>query len=87
MKILYFAWFAEKLGKREEELAEELATDKNIDSLDKLIAFLCLQNETYQEIFAQKSLVKCAVNKRMVEGNAPLSPDDEIAFFPPITGG
>ena len=83
MKILYFAWFAEKLGKREEEL-ESCA---GLDSLDKLVDFLRSRDDIHKEIFAQKSLVKCAVNKRVVEGNAPLSPDDEIAFFPPITGG
>ena len=83
MKILYFAWFAEKLGKRE----EVLEADATLDRLDKLVAFLSARNEAYREVFAQKSLVKCAVNKRLVEGDAPLSPDDEVAFFPPITGG
>ncbi len=82
MKILYFAWFAEKLGKREEDI---VASD--LDSLDKLVAALCARDESYREIFAQKSLVKCAVNKRVVEGNTSLAPDDEVAFFPPITGG
>ncbi len=83
MKILYFAWFAEKLGKRE----EELEVDKSLDSIDKLIAFLCARDEAYKAIFAEKTLLKYAVNKRVVEGDAPLSPDDEVAFFPPITGG
>ncbi len=87
MRILYFAWFAEKLGKREETFDAAEIGDHHLDSLDKLVAFLCARNEAYREIFAQESLVKCAVNKRVVEGNIPLSPDDEVAFFPPITGG
>ncbi len=87
MKILYFAWFAEKLGTREEDIDACDISDKRLDSLDKLVAFLCARNEVYRSIFAQKSLVKCAVNKRVVEGDTPISPDDEIAFFPPITGG
>ena len=83
MKILYFAWFAEKLGKRE----EEIEADSNLDSLDKLIELLCARDEEHRKIFSQKNLLKCAVNKRLVEGDTPLCSDDEVAFFPPITGG
>ncbi len=83
MKILYFAWFAEKIGKRE----EEIEVDSSVDTIDKLIYLLRKQGKAYEETFAELSLVKVAINKKIVEHENPLTPQDEVAFFPPITGG
>ena len=83
MKILYFAWFGEKIGKRQ----EEIEINSSIDNIDKLIELLCKKGKQYEEVFAEPSLVKVAVNKKIAERQTKLSPQDEVAFFPPITGG
>ncbi len=83
MKILYFAWFGEKIGKRQ----EEIETNSSIDNVDKLIELLRKKGTQYEEVFAEASLVKVAVNKRIADRQKKLAPQDEVAFFPPITGG
>ncbi|NQW00316.1 MAG: molybdopterin converting factor subunit 1 [Rhodospirillales bacterium] len=83
MKIMYFAWVREMTGKPEEniELPEGLAT------VHQLVAWLKLQDDVYQRAFADESMIRVAVNQEYVSGDGPISNDDEVAFFPPVTGG
>ena len=81
MKIKYFAWIRE-LTKNDEE---HLDFDK-INNLDKLKMFLSTKYPGLQKHF-DKEIVRFAVNQEYVIENIDLNDDDEIAVFPPVSGG
>lgn len=83
MKILYFAWLRAKTGTPEETVARS----DEIRDLDTLVAFLKEKSPAYADAFSDMSVVRTAVNQEHVSGNIALEEDDEIAFFPPVTGG
>ncbi|MDA7544579.1 molybdopterin converting factor subunit 1 [Alphaproteobacteria bacterium] len=81
MKIKYFAWIRE-LTKNDEEY---LDFDK-INNLDKLKKFLSNKYPDLQKHF-DKEILRFAVNQEYVVENIHLNEDDEIAVFPPVSGG
>ena len=83
MKIKYFAWVAEILDKREEEIK---VPDHVID-VNTLINFLCTMDESYEAAFANRKQIKFAINQKLSRSNAKITNNDEVAFFPPMTGG
>lgn len=83
LKILFFARIREQLqcGDMTLPWREEIA------SLDSLQAELCrLQGEKWSEVLGQENVIR-AVNQQVAEGDSPLEDGDEVAFFPPVTGG
>ena len=83
MKIVYFAWLREKTGRAEEELSPP---DSVTDVLG-LIEWLRSQGAGHVAAFADLGPVRVAVNQEYVALDYPVGPDDEVAFFPPVTGG
>ncbi|HWA38740.1 MAG TPA: molybdopterin converting factor subunit 1 [Burkholderiales bacterium] len=83
LKVLYFASVKERLGKG----AEELDVPADVATVAGLRAHLSGRGGAYAEVFDEKKLVKAAVNQDMVSSTAPLRAGDEVAFFPPVTGG
>ena len=83
LHILYFAWLRERLGLGE----ESLALPEDVDSVGTLIAWLRRRDDRFGAIFAEGRLVRCAVNQEFAGPDTPLVGDDEVAFFPPVTGG
>jgi molybdopterin synthase sulfur carrier subunit len=83
MKIKYFAWVAEIIDKREEEIK---VPDHVID-VNALINFLCTIDESYEAAFANRKQIKFAINQKLSKSNAKITNNDEVAFFPPMTGG
>ena len=83
MKICYFAWIREKVGIKE----EELAPPAEVNDVTGLIEWLRGRSPAHAEALADPQMVRIAINQSYVAGNAPVGPDDEIAFFPPVTGG
>ena len=83
MKILYFAWVREKTGIGEE--AVDIPGD--IRTARDLVAWLEGRGEGFAEAFADDALVRVAVNQEYATLDEPVSPGDEVAFFPPVTGG
>lgn len=81
MKVLYFAWLAERLGHPEETFETELRT------ADELRRHLQELYPDQAEIFADPHTLRIAVNQQLVDWSHPLTPNDEIALFPPMTGG
>ena len=83
VKILYFAWVREKIGKAEEvvDLPAGVAT------IADLVAWLTLRGPEYAETFARPGVVRAAVNQTHVQPSASIDGAREIAFFPPVTGG
>lgn len=81
MNLLYFAWVRQKIGKSEEQLAPP------VSDVAALIAHLKTLGPNYADAFADLSRIRVAVNQRHAGLDAKLGPQDEIAFFPPVTGG
>ena len=82
MKLLYFAWVRHKIGTG----AENLAAD-NIETVSALIDVLRARGGGYAEAFKDPTKLRCAVNREHANFSAKLYAGDEVAFFPPITGG
>ena len=83
MNILYFAWVRQKVGRSEETIqySPELRTVRD------LAAFLGARGGGYGEAFADMARLRAAVNQTHVPLDTNLSSGDEVAFFPPVTGG
>lgn len=83
MKLLYFAWVRTKIGIPEEDIhAPEGVTD-----VAGLIDWLRTRGPGYAEALASDDVVKVAVNQEHARLSDPVRPDDEVALFPPVTGG
>jgi molybdopterin synthase sulfur carrier subunit len=82
-RILYFASLAETLGTNAEQL--ELAPDCN--TVEDLVESLRARGEPFAGAFDGSTRILVAINQEMSEPSAAIEPGDEIAFFPPVTGG
>ena len=56
-------------------------------TISELINYLSNLNDDYKKVFVKKDLIKIAVNKTYCSVETKISNNDEIAFFPPVTGG
>ena len=83
MVIKYFSWIKEHIGKSE----EQIDLPSNITNVNQLINYLNEIDQKYNIIFKKKELIKIAVNKTYSSFDTNISNSDEIAFFPPVTGG
>ena len=83
MIIKYFSWIKEHVGKSE----EQLELPDHINNVNDLINYLNKLDKKYSLILEKKKLIKIAVNKTYSSFDTNISNNDEIAFFPPVTGG
>jgi molybdopterin synthase sulfur carrier subunit len=81
--ILYFAWVRQKLGCHEETV--DLPAD--VRTLAELAAHLQRRGDGFAEAFSDLKRLRAAVNQEHVGWETPVGADDEVAFFPPVTGG
>ena len=83
MKLLYFAWLRARIGCAEEEV--ELPSD--VRSVAALLGWLQSRGGRYAEALGDLSVVRVAVNQDYVTREHPVREGDEVAIFPPVTGG
>jgi molybdopterin synthase sulfur carrier subunit len=83
MKILYFAWLRQRIGVS----MEEFNLPEEVNTVGDLIDYLTTKGENYSKAFSQKKVIRAAVNFEYVPLDHKLINKDEIAFFPPVTGG
>ena len=83
VKIVYFASVREKLGRE----AEEIELPAGVATVAALRSHLRGRGGAYESAFAEKALLRAAVNQDMVQPAAAVKAGDEVAFFPPVTGG
>lgn len=83
MKILYFALIREKVGHAE----EDVAPPAGISTVGDLVGWLAKRGDNYARTFGDLRGVRVAVNQEHVRLDHPLAAGDEVAFFPPVTGG
>lgn len=83
LKLLYFAMLREDLGIG----AEELALPAGVTTVAGLRAHLVARGGAWASTLAGGKALRVAVNQGMAGPATPVGPGDEVAFFPPVTGG
>lgn len=84
MKVLYFAWMREKIGRGEEVLDP---VPDGAATVAGLMDILAARGGGYAEAFADRKVVRTAVNQTYAGPDQAIAAGDEVAFFPPVTGG
>ncbi|MCZ7654899.1 MAG: molybdopterin converting factor subunit 1 [Rhodocyclaceae bacterium] len=82
VRILYFAGLREAVGLSN----EQIALPAGVGSVGQLHAHLAARGGAWEVLATTKNL-RAAVNQQMVAMETPLQDGDEVAFFPPVTGG
>ena len=83
MKILYFAWVRQRIGLAE----EDVSPPPEVRDVAGLVAWLAARGPGHAAAFADPRQVRAAVNQEFATPDAPVGAGDEVAFFPPVTGG
>jgi sulfur-carrier protein len=83
VKILYFAWLRARIGCPE----EELTLPAEIRDVASLLAWLKARGPRFADALGDLSVVRVAVNQDYVGHQHPVGDADEVAIFPPVTGG
>ena len=83
INILYFARIKEAVNYSSENI--DLPID--IKTVTALKNYLALRGENWANLFNGKQVVRAAINHALVDDLAVINAGDEIAFFPPVTGG
>ena len=81
--VLYFARLRESLGKG----SETIELPSGVRDLEGLRALLVARGGAWEQELAPHKPVRAAVNQAMAIGDTGLADGDEVAFFPPVTGG
>lgn len=81
MQVLYFAWVRERIGVPRE------AVESSAKTVAELVAELSAREERYAVAFSDLSALRVAVDQVLSDFEAPLAGVQEVAFFPPMTGG
>jgi sulfur-carrier protein len=83
MKLIYFAWVRERIGKREEEIELPLS----VKTVSDLLTFLKSRGDEYAAALQVPKVIRVAINQEHVEHHELIADAREIALFPPMTGG
>jgi molybdopterin synthase sulfur carrier subunit len=83
MKVKYFAWVRERIGKAE----ETIEPPASVRTVEDLITWLTGRGETYAYAFERPRVIRAAIDHAHVKPEAAIAGAREIAFFPPMTGG
>jgi molybdopterin synthase sulfur carrier subunit len=83
MKIKYFAWVRERVGKGE----EILDPPPTVRTVGELVAWLSSRGETYAHAFETPKVIRAAIDQVHVRPETAIAGAREVAFFPPMTGG
>lgn len=83
VKLLYFAWVRQKIGKAE----EGFDLPDGVSSVRELMETLAERGPGYAAALGNADSIRCAVNQEHKAFDTPIKDTDEIAFFPPVTGG
>lgn len=83
MKLLYFAWLRSKTGIG----AEEVSPPAEVATVAELLDWIAGRGPGYAAALADRRVVRVAVNQEYVGPEHPVRAGDEVALFPPVTGG
>jgi len=83
VKLVYFAWVRERIGKTE----EEVEPPAGISTVADLVNWLSRRGDEYAHAFENPKVIRAAIDRAHVKADAAIAGAREIAFFPPMTGG
>ena len=83
LHLLYFAWVREQIGLDE----ESLAVPEGVQDISGLLAYLATRSPAHAQALADTSRLRFAVNQHFAQPESPVRAGDEVAIFPPVTGG
>jgi sulfur-carrier protein len=83
VRLLYFAWLRARIG----VTAEEVTLPAEVGDVAGLLDWLRERGPRYAEALRDLSVVRVAVNQDYVGRDHPVRAGDEVALFPPVTGG
>jgi molybdopterin synthase sulfur carrier subunit len=83
IKLVYFARLREALGCA----AEDVALPPEVTDVGALRAWLGQRGGAWADVLASDATVRAAVNQEMAANDTLVAAGDEVAFFPPVTGG
>jgi molybdopterin synthase sulfur carrier subunit len=83
MRVLYFAWLKQKVGLAE----EEVSPPPEVTDVAGLLDWLSERSPRHADALARRGVVRVAVNQSYAKPDHPVRGGDEIALFPPVTGG
>lgn len=83
MRILYFAWVAERVGARE----EIRPLPAGVTTVATLLDWLEGLSARHRDALTRRRVVRVAVNQEFAGPDHPVTDGDEVAIFPPVTGG
>ena len=83
MQMLYFGWVRQRIGLP----TETVAPPDDVRDVAGLIDWLSGRSDAYAEALRNREALRVAVNQELCEFDAPVGSGDEVALFPPMTGG
>ncbi|MCT7375917.1 molybdopterin converting factor subunit 1 [Chelativorans salis] len=83
MKLVYFAWVRERIGKE----TETVTPPGEVETVADLLAWLKARGDGYAVALEHAEVIRVAVDHEHVDHDAKLPADGEVALFPPMTGG
>jgi molybdopterin converting factor subunit 1 len=83
MRVLYFAWVRERTGTAE----ESVTPPPGVTTATALADWLATRSDGHAHALADRAKLRIAINQEQASFDDPIAANDEIAFFPPMTGG
>lgn len=83
MKVLYFAWLRERLGRD----SDEVAPPATVATITDLIDWLAARDEGFALATQNRAVIRAAIEDELVDHDTPLAGAATVALFPPMTGG
>lgn len=83
MKVLYFAWLKSKTGTSE----EDLQPPATVGTVEQLLDWLAGRSDGHRDALSDRQAIRVAVNQEYARPADPVKAGDEVALFPPVTGG
>lgn len=83
MKLVYFAWVRERIGRTE----EELDPPTGVATVGDLVDWLKGQGSEYEYALAEPRAIRVALDRVHADRTTPIAGAREVALFPPMTGG
>lgn len=83
MKLRYFAWVRERMGRE----SESVDLPDNVKTVGELMVWLAARDEMGARAFEHADVIRAAIDQTHANHTDPIAGAEEIAFFPPMTGG
>ena len=83
IKLRYFAWVRERVGKPD----EDIEVPSGVATVGELMVWLVSRGEEYAYAFENPKIIRAAIDRHHVRPDTAIAGAQEIAFFPPMTGG